>query len=56
LWVTYITYVSTWEGWLSVAFVFDVYSRAIVGWQIDKHVGSVLVLDAIEMAMPWPKQ
>ena len=28
------TYVSTWEGWLYVAFVLDVYSRVIVGWQI----------------------
>ena len=51
LWVTDITYVSTWEGWLYVAFVLDVYSRAIVGWQIASHLRTELVLDAIEMAI-----
>ena len=51
LWVTDITYVSTWEGWLYVAFVLDVYSRAIVGWQIATHLRTDLVLDAIEMAI-----
>jgi transposase InsO family protein len=51
LWVTDITYVSTWEGWLYVAFVLDVYSRAIVGWQIAAHLRTELVLDAIEMAI-----
>jgi transposase InsO family protein len=51
LWVTDITYVSTWEGWLYVAFVLDVYSRAIVGWQIAPHLRTELVLDAIEMAI-----
>lgn len=44
LWVTDITYVSTidgiqaWQGWLYVAFVLDVYSRVIVGWQIATHL------------------
>lgn len=51
LWVTDITYVSTWEGWLYVAFVRDVYSRVIVGWQIASHLRTELVLDAIEMAI-----
>ena len=51
LWVTDITYVSTWEGWLYVAFVLDVYSRVIVGWQIASHLRTELVLDAIEMAI-----
>jgi len=51
LWVTDITYVSTWEGWLYVAFVLDVYSRVIVGWQIATHLRTELVLDAIEMAI-----
>lgn len=51
LWVTDITYVSTWEGWLYVAFVLDVYTRAIVGWQIASHLRTELVLDAIEMAI-----
>jgi transposase InsO family protein len=51
LWVTDITYVSTWEGWLYVALVLDVYSRAIVGWQIATHLRTEMVLDAIEMAI-----
>ncbi|MCZ7527083.1 MAG: IS3 family transposase [Acidimicrobiia bacterium] len=51
LWVADITYVSTWQGWLYVAFVLDVYSRAIVGWQIADHLRTDLVLDALEMAI-----
>jgi transposase InsO family protein len=51
LWVADITYVSTWEGWLYVAFVLDVHSRVIVGWQIANHLRTDLVLDAIEMAL-----
>jgi transposase InsO family protein len=51
LWVTDITYMSTWEGRLDVAFVLDVYSRAIVGWQIATHLRTEFVLDAIEMAI-----
>ena len=42
---------STWEGWLYVAFVLDVHSRVIVGWQIAPHMRTDLVLDAIEMAI-----
>ena len=45
------TYASTWQGWLYVAFVLDVYSRAIVGWQIADHLRTDLVLDALEMAI-----
>lgn len=51
LWVADITYVSTWEGWLYVAFVLDVHSRVIVGWQIANHLRTDLVLDALEMAI-----
>jgi transposase InsO family protein len=51
LWVADITYVSTWESWLYVAFVLDVHSRVIVGWQIAPHLRTDLVLDAIEMAI-----
>jgi putative transposase len=51
LWVADITYVSTWEGWLYVAFVLDVHSRMIVGWQIANHLRTDLVLDALEMAI-----
>ena len=45
------TYASTGQGWLYVAFVLDVYSRAIVGWQITDHLRTDLVLDALEMAI-----
>ena len=35
LWVSDFTYVSTWQGWLYVAFVVDVYARRIVGWRVS---------------------
>ena len=35
LWVSDFTYVSTWQGWLYVAFVIDVYARRIVGWRVS---------------------
>ena len=45
------TYVSTWQGWLYVAFILDVHSRLIVGWQLANHLRTDLVLDALEMAL-----
>ena len=51
LWLADITYVSTWQGWLYVAFILDVHSRMIVGWQLANHLRTDLVLDALEMAM-----
>jgi putative transposase len=51
LWLSDITYASTWGGWLYVAFILDVYSRMIVGWQIADHLRTDLVLDALEMAI-----
>ena len=36
LWVLDFTYVSTWQGWLYVAFVIDVYARYIVGWRVSR--------------------
>lgn len=50
LWLADITYCSTWDGWLYVAFIVDVYARVIVGWQIAGHMRTDLVLDALEMA------
>jgi len=50
LWLADITYCSTWEGWLQVAFVLDVYARVIVGWQIASHMRTDLVIDALDMA------
>jgi putative transposase len=51
LWVADMTYVRTWSGWVYVAFVLDVYSRMIVGWQVANHMRSELPLDALEMAL-----
>ena len=50
LWLADITYCSTWEGWLYVSFILDVYARVIVGWQIATHMRTDLVLNALEMA------
>ncbi|WP_218171482.1 IS3 family transposase, partial [Streptomyces mirabilis] len=51
LWVADMTYVRTWPGWVYVAFVLDVYSRMIVGWQVANHMRTELPLDALEMAL-----
>ncbi|WP_344016358.1 IS3 family transposase, partial [Kitasatospora atroaurantiaca] len=51
LWVTDFTYVATWAGFVYVAFVLDVFSRKIVGWQAAGHKRTGLVLDALEMAI-----
>ncbi|MFI6408555.1 DDE-type integrase/transposase/recombinase, partial [Streptomyces sp. NPDC050548] len=51
LWVADMTYVRTWSGWAYVAFVLDVFSRVIVGWQIANHMRTELPLDALEMTL-----
>jgi putative transposase len=51
LWVSDFTYVSTWQGWLFVAFVIDVYARRIVGWRVSKTMHTDFVLDALEQAL-----
>ncbi|MCX4231196.1 IS3 family transposase [Streptomyces sp. A15ISP2-DRY2] len=51
LWVADMTYVRTWSGWAYVAFVLDVCSRMIVGWQVADHMRTELPLDALEMAL-----
>jgi len=51
LWVADITYLRTWEGWLYLAAVQDVFSRRIVGWSMADHMRSELVLDALAMAL-----
>jgi putative transposase len=50
LWLADVTYVSTFEGFLYLAIVLDVFSRLIVGWAMDARLGSQLVLKALEMA------
>jgi len=51
VWVTDITYIRTWEGWLYLAAVMDLYSRKIVGWSMKSKMTRDLVLDAILMAV-----
>jgi putative transposase len=55
LWVADFTYVPTWAGMVYVAFVFDVYSRMIVGWRAATSMQTSLVLDCLEMAL-WSRQ
>jgi putative transposase len=51
LWVADITYLRTWEGWLYLVAVQDVYSRRIVGWRMADHMRTELVADALQMAL-----
>jgi transposase InsO family protein len=51
LWVSDFTYVSTWQGWLYVAFVIDVFARRIVGWRVSCSMRTDFVLDALEQAL-----
>jgi putative transposase len=55
LWVADITYVSTWSGWVYVAFVVDAYARRIIGWRTSTSMTTALVLDAIEHAI-WTRE
>jgi putative transposase len=51
LWVADLTYVATWAGFVYVAFIIDVFSRAIVGWRVSSSLRSDLALDALEQAL-----
>src|ERR1022692_890020 len=51
LWVADITYVPTWSGFLYLAMVLDVYSRRIVGWAMETHLRTELILSALNMAI-----
>lgn len=58
VWVTDITYIRTHEGWLYLAVVIDLYSRAVIGWSMQSTMKTEMVLDALLMAV-WrrrPKQ
>ena len=55
LWVADFTYVSTWAGWVFVAFVIDAYARRILGWRTATSMTTELVLDAIEQAI-WVRE
>ena len=50
-WVTDITYIRTWQGWLYLAVVLDLFSRKIVGWSARSTIHRELVLDAVLMAV-----
>ena len=51
LWVADITYCRTFAGWVYAAFVIDVFSRRVVGWQLSKSLRTDLALDALEMGI-----
>ncbi len=51
LWVSDLTYVATWSGFVYVAFVIDVFSRRIVGWRAATSLRTDLALDALEQAI-----
>ena len=50
LWVADLTYVKTHSGWVYIAFIIDVFSRYVVGWQASRSLHADLALDALEMA------
>jgi transposase InsO family protein len=51
LWVSDLTYVATWRGFVYVAFVIDAYARRIVGWRVSNTLRTDLALDALEQAL-----
>jgi len=51
VWVTDITYIRTYEGWLYLTVVIDLYSRAVVSWSMKSTMATELVLDALMMAV-----
>ena len=50
-WLSDVTYIPTREGWLYMAAVLDLYSRAVVGWAMGRMLGTRLVIDALDMAI-----
>jgi putative transposase len=51
VWVTDITYIRTWQGWLYLAVVLDLHSRKVVGWSMKPTLAREIVLDALVMAV-----
>ena len=51
LWLSDFTYVATWQGFVYVAFVVDVFARRIVGWRVSRTAHAGFVLDALEQAL-----
>ena len=50
-WVTDITFIRTWEGWLYLAVILDLFSRCVVGWAMQSHLRAELALEALHMAL-----
>lgn len=50
-WVTDITYIRTWQGWLYLAVVIDLHSRKVIGWSMKPTLARSIVLDALMMAV-----
>ncbi|WP_394295755.1 IS3 family transposase [Escherichia coli] len=55
LWVADFTYVSTWQGFVYVAFIIDVFAGCIVGWRVSSSMETTVVLDALEQAL-WARR
>ncbi|WP_414836362.1 IS3 family transposase [Escherichia coli] len=55
LWVVDFTYVSTWQGFVYVAFIIDVFAGYIVGWRVSSSMETTFVLDALEQAL-WARR
>ena len=55
LWVADITYVKTHSGWVYAAFILDMFSRRVVGWQVSTSLHTRLALDALDMAL-WARR
>jgi transposase InsO family protein len=51
LWVSDFTHVATWQGFVYVAFVIDVFARRVVGWRVSRTAHAGFVLDALEQAL-----
>lgn len=50
-WVSDITFIPTRSGWLYLAVIIDLYSRAVIGWSMDSRMKSALVIEALKMAL-----
>ena len=55
LWVADLTYIRTYSGWVYAAFVLEVYSRMVVGWQVSVSLRTDLALDALDMGL-WARR
>jgi transposase InsO family protein len=51
LWVSDLTYIWTWQGWVYLCIFLDVFSRKVVGWKVDETMEAHVVTDALKMAM-----